>query len=176
MEVYEKHFEDKSTIATYWHNKSCDLMSSARVLWNAMEDDTGNAKITCYSTYKMLFGMSLETLFKAHCVAQKIDNPRINKSHQLTEIASIAGFKLDKSENKILDILSEYIIWDGRYPVPKVSSQVKRHSDNITATEYDKEKMGTIEILKPNGALDFSNVHKIWRRISDDYMQKYNQT
>lgn len=175
MEVYDKHFDDKSTIPTYWHNKSSDLMSSARVLWKAMDDDS-STKVTCYSTYIMLFGMSLEALFKAHCVAQNIDNPRINKSHQLTEVASIAGIKLDKSENKILDILSEYIIWDGRYPVPKLSSQVKRHANNIKATAYDKEKIGSLEILRPNDALGFNSIHRIWRRVSDDYMQKYNQT
>ncbi len=150
-------------------------MSSAQVLWKAM-DDNSNAKITCYSTYKMLFGMSLEALFKAHCIAQKIDDPRIHKSHQLTEIASIAGINLDKSENKILDILSEYIIWDGRYPVPKNSAQVKNHTNNIRATAYDKKKVGGLELLKPNGALDFSSIHQIWRRISGDYMQRYNQT
>ena len=175
MNIYEEQFEIKNSNPTYWHNKASDLFSSARVLWKAM-DEKSNLQVSCLSTYKMLIGMSFEVLIKAHCIAQKIDNERINKSHNLTELANIAGLNLAKKENKILNILSEYIVWDGRYPTPIKVSQMKTHNDNIRSTSYDKEKIGTLDILTPNGALDFINIQPIWRRLSGKYMDKYNQT
>ena len=175
MDVYKKEYENRKNTSTYWHNKSADLMSSARVLWKAMEADK-QAQITCYATYKMLFGMSLELLLKAHCVAQQIENPRIENTHNLTEISNIAGIKLKKSENKVLDVLSEYIVWDGRYPTPKNPAKLKRHWENVRDVAYDKEPFGNLELLKPNGAFSFENLFRIWRGLSDDYFQKYNET
>lgn len=171
MDIHEIQFKDRTRIPTYWHNKSADLMSSARVLWKAMEGGS-HAKITCYATYKMLFGMSIELLLKAHCVAQKIDNPRIQKTHNL---AGIAGIKLQKSDIKILDVLSEYVIWDGRYPAPKDANKLKRHWDNVRDTAYNREPLGNLKVLKPNKAFDFDNLHRIWRRLSDDYFEKYSR-
>lgn len=175
MDGYKTQYENRTTISTYWHNKSADLMVSARVLWEAMEANK-QAGLRCNSTYKMLFGMSLELLLKAHCVGQKIENPRIEKTHNLNEIAGIAGLKLEKSDNKILEVLSEYIIWDGRYPAPKEPSKLKRHWENIQDTAFDREPLGTLEVLKPNNTFCFDNLHRIWRRLSDEYMRKYNET
>lgn len=120
-------------------------------------------------------GMSLEALIKAHCIAQGIENNKLG-THVLTDLANTAGLNLNKEENKILQILTEYIIWDGRYPIPKKATHLKNHSENVRATAFDKEKLGTIDIHKPNGALDFDNLHKIWRKLSGSYMDKYNQT
>ncbi len=173
MDIHERQFEMKSSISTYWHNKSADLHSSATVLWEAMKDED-SLQISCYSTYKMLMGMSLEALIKAHCIAQNIDDDKVKKSHRLTELSSLAGINFSKEDNKILDVLTEYVIWDGKYPAPKKSSQLKNHYQNVQATEYDIEKLGTLDIYHSNGALDFSNLHRIWRKLSDQYMDRYN--
>ncbi len=149
-------------------------MASARILWKAMAVDS-QAQLTCQSTYKMLSGMSLEVLLKAHCIGQKIDNPRVEKTHNLVELAGIAGIKFDKSDNKILDVLSEYIVWDGRYPTPKNSVKMKQHWDNFQDTAFDREPFGGLEVLKPNNAICFDNLHRIWKRLSDEYLLKYNE-
>ncbi len=175
MDGHEIQYENRTTISTYWHNKSVDLMASARVLWRAMEVDR-QARLTCNATYKMLVGMSLELLLKAHCVGQKIENPRIEKTHNLTELAGIAGIKFEKSDNKILEVLSEYIVWDGRYPAPKDPAKMKRHWDNIQNTAFDREPLGSLEVLKPNNTFCLDNLHRIWRRLSDEYLRKYNET
>ena len=175
MNIYEEQFEVKNSTPTYWNNKAGDLFSSARVLWKAMDKDS-HLQISCLSTYKMLIGMSFEALIKAHCIAQKIDDERIKKSHNLTELANIAGLNLTKKENKMLDVLFGYIVWDGRYPTPQKAPQMKVHSDNIKSTSYSKEKIGILDILTPNGALDFINIQPVWRKLSDKYMDKYNQT
>lgn len=173
MSIIEKQYEMRVTIPTYWINKSIDLHSSARVLWMAMEDNS-KLEVSCFSTYKMLMGMSFEVLIKAHCIAQKIESEEVQKSHRLTNLASIAGLKLTKEENKILDVLTEYVIWDGKYPAPKNSSQLKRHRDNVIATAYDREKLGTLDAYKSNDVLDFDKLHKIWRKLSDEYMERHN--
>jgi hypothetical protein len=174
MEIFEEQYEMRATVPAYWHNKSADLHSSARVLWKAMEADS-QLQITCCSTYKMLMGMSFEVLIKAHCIAQKIKNDKIHKTHQLTKLAEIAGLKLTKEDKKILDILTEYVIWDGKYPTPKKSIHLKMHNDNIHETTYDKKSLGTLNVYKSNDSLDFSSLNQIWRKLSGEYMEKYNQ-
>ncbi|MDK9738148.1 hypothetical protein KI655_12660 [Vibrio sp. D404a] len=166
-------YERKSTLSRYWHNKACDLWASAKILWDAMEDDS-QARITSHSTYLMLMGMSFEVLFKAHCVAQGIEDERLKNTHELAEIARIAGFKLSKEDNKVMSVLSAYIVWDGRYPIPKKSSQFQQHTKNIESTAYDKEKFGGFDMLTPNDILKFDNLHVLWRRYSDRYMSEYH--
>ncbi|TLE07377.1 hypothetical protein D2923_18765 [Vibrio cholerae] len=94
--------------------------------------------------------------------------------HDLAEIAKIAGFSLSKEDNKILTDLSAFVVWDGRYPIPKKSSQFDQHGKNIESTAYDREKLGSLDILKPNDTFEFDNLHILWRRYSDRYMAKYN--
>ncbi len=173
MSMLPSAYERKSTISRYWHNKACDLWASAKILWDAMENNS-QARITSHSTYLMLMGMSFEVLFKAHCVAQGIENDRLKNSHDLAEIAKIAGFSLSKEDNKILMVLSAFVVWDGRYPIPKKSSQFDQHGKNIESTAYDREKLGSLDILKPNDTFEFDNLHILWRRYSDRYMSKYN--
>ncbi len=173
MSTLPNVFEMKSTISRYWHNKACDLWSSAKILWDAMENDS-QARITSHSTYLMLMGMSFEVLFKAHCVAQGIEDERLKNTHELAEIARIAGFKLSKEDNKVLGVLSAFIVWDGRYPIPKKPAQLDQHSKNIESVAYDKEKLGSLDILKQNDTFTFDNLHKLWRRYSDRYMSEYN--
>jgi hypothetical protein len=120
--------------------------------------------------------MSLEALLKAHCVAQKLDNPRIKNSHNLTEIANIAGIRLNKKDNKILDVLSEFVVWDGRYPTPKSATKLKRHWDNLNSTALDKTSLGGLEIMRQNDSFKFENLFRIWRLLSDEYFEKHQNS
>ena len=56
----------------------------------------------------MLMGMSLELIFKAHCVGAGI---RLGATHDLVLLAKTANMITTRNENAILKVLSEYIIW-----------------------------------------------------------------
>lgn len=152
MDVYEKQFELRQETPAYWHNKSHDLLVSARTLWKAMQADK-QLQINCWATYKMLMGMSFELLLKAHYVGADIE---FKATHDLVALARAANLPTSKDENNILKILSEYVIWDGRYPIPKRPEQLKGHWNNQAELLDDK--------------LDLENLMPLWQRLSDLFM------
>jgi hypothetical protein len=114
-------------------------------------------EINCWGTYKMLMGMSFELLFKAHCIGSGID---FNSTHDLVSLAKTASLSTSKDENKILKVLSEYVIWDGRYPTPKKPEHLEGHWKNQASLVDDK--------------LDLEALMPLWRRFSDSFVAQYN--
>lgn len=170
MDTYQKQFELRQETPAYWHNKSHDLFVSARTLWMAMQNDK-NLEVNCWSTYKMLMGMSLELLFKAHCVGAGIS---FGATHDLVSLAKTANFTTSKDENGIFNVLSEYIIWDGRYPTPKKFQHLESHWKNQNKVLNDNKKLGNLTVQVSNNKLDFENLLPVWRKYSDLFMDRYN--
>jgi hypothetical protein len=170
MDIHQKQFELRQETPAYWHNKSHDLLVSARTLWTAMQDNKA-LEVNCWSTYKMLIGMSFELLFKANCVGAGIS---FGATHDLVSLAKSANFSTSKDENSIFNILSEYIIWDGRYPIPKKPQHLKSHWQNQNKVLHNKEKLGSLTVQVSNNKLDFDNLLSIWRKYSDLFMERYN--
>jgi hypothetical protein len=170
MDAYQKQFELRQETPAYWHNKSHDLFISARTLWVAMQDNK-SLEVNCWPTYKMLMGLSFELLFKAHCVGAGINFADI---HDLVKLARTANFTITKDENRILKVLSEYIIWDGKYPVPKQPQHLENHWKNQSQVLSDKKRFGGLTVQVSNDKLDFENLLPFWRKYSDQFMDKYN--
>ncbi|OBT27552.1 hypothetical protein A9266_02475 [Vibrio tasmaniensis] len=175
MPNFWNNFDKQSLIPTYWFNKSNDLWRSARILWEAINNKESGAAF-CGAQYLMLMGMSIEALIKAHCVAQKLEDKDIAHSHDLTKLAKIAGLKMQKDENNILTILTGYVTWEGRYPTPKREAQFNHHNKTYNQVAINQSKIGELIVEYHNDQLDFDNIHKIWSRLSDDYLTKYNET
>lgn len=149
-------YNARQNTPAYWHNKSHDLLVSARTLWVAMQNNS-NLEVNCWATYKMLMGMSFELLFKAHCVGAGIV---FDPVHDLMALARTANFTASKEEKSIFEVLSAYILWDGRYPTPKKPEYLKMHWDNQNKMSDDN--------------LDFERLLPMWRRFSDAFVEKYN--
>jgi len=170
MDSYQKEFEVRSNESAYWHNKSLDLFVSAKTLWKAMEDSK-HLEISCLSTYKMLMGVSFELLFKSHCIGLGV---AVETNHNLPALAKRAEVATTKDENKILTILSDYIVWEGRYPVPKKVGQLKHHWENEAQVTRNSKKVGQLTLSTLNEELDLGSLSKIWRKHSDMYIAKYS--
>jgi len=170
MNSYEKQFELRQTTSAYWHSKSHDLLASARILWVAMQENH-NLEVNCWATYKMLIGMSFELIFKAHCVGSQKD---FAKDHKLVDLASTAGLSITDEEKLIFNILTEYIVWDGRYPTPKKPQHLEDHWKNQNKFLKKEFLLGSLKGRKSNEKLDFENLQTIWRKFSDAYLAAYN--
>lgn len=156
MDLYQEQYDTRSSTPAYWHNKSHDLFVSGYTLWKGMQVNS-DLEINCLATYKMLMGMSFELLFKAHCIGAGIS---FGTNHDLVALARTATFTTSREENRILKVLSEYVIWDGRYPTPKQPEHLKGHWQNQNKVSDEK--------------LDFENIHSFWRKFSDSFIGKYN--
>jgi hypothetical protein len=168
-EIIRAQFDEMSVNPRYWHNKSADLFTSAHVLWKAMESDT-NLGVSCYATYKMLMGMPFEALLKGLCIESKKSVISELETHDLVELAKTLGLRLTKEENKFLTVLTDHILWAGKYPTPKNAKQLQQHINMVHVTENRKIKLGSLDATVSNGALDFDNLKPLWRKLSDEWL------
>ena len=156
-------FEKKKKLSIYWYNKASDLNISAKILWEGM--DKSNSFIN--PVYKMICGMSLELLFKAIIIQkEKVLN---DKTHNLITLSKEAEVQFSDKEKGLLEILSEAIIWYGRYPVPKKEEHFNKLNKLYDRHMFDKEKMGNMTISKPNGSLNWDSYCNLWIEANTIY-------
>jgi len=77
------------------------------------------AKSDAYSPpipYYYNAGLSLELFLKAIAVAQAKE---FETSHRLGDLCKLVGIQLSKDQETTMELLSEIIVWSGRYPIPK---------------------------------------------------------
>ncbi|WP_288389578.1 hypothetical protein [uncultured Alteromonas sp.] len=163
-------FNEMSENPEYWHNKAAELFTSAGVIWKAMnsgKDFYGK----CDATYKMLMGMSFEALLKGLCIESRKVTTADLISHDLVKISKIIELPLNKGENKILMLLSDYIKWAGKYPIPKNSGQLQQYRTMVASTEFDKVNISGSNASISNNALDYEELTPLWRRLSDKLLK-----
>ena len=172
----EEDFDHLSKEPQYWLNKATALRSAAGSIWYCLEiakpadiaDAIGGETQIDFSSgswqvYRMLCGMSLELLYKAIIVAQ---NDPVPASHNLLFLAEKAGCHVTRKNAGILELLTECIIWEGRYPVPKDHPKIEKfvflHYENL----FYKERTDNSVVLKPiePNPLDWINYSELWKK------------
>lgn len=177
-------FTRKKEIANYWFNKSSDLMGSAGALWTSRNKERSDSIVhelglgEGYSmdaavspVYRMLCGMSLELIYKAIIVAK---GNEIKPIHKLIDLASLAGVVVSDKDRGLLQILTEAVIWDGRYPVPKEKQSMDRLHSLIEDCLYDKKPFGPTYIMSPNNALNWDSFYQLWSNGCEVYWEHYS--
>lgn len=160
----------------WWYDKASDLHASAGVLWFSMDDKNRDTirdqigfshgfdlRVACSSVCYMLWGLSFELLFKSLLVVNKIKVPPPN-THNLCDLAEKGIFQLSKEEKEVLNILSLYIVWQGKYPIP------------LKEKDFNGAKaLGGLTLRKYNKALSWNNLNNIWNRGSSQFFDGYNK-
>lgn len=179
--AYDLQFEQMSKNSGYWHSKSCQLMESAKVLWDVwLRGDI----LDSGDTYRMLMGMSFELLFKSFLVAKGID---IKATHNLNELAELADFELEEKESNIFKNLTGYIYWQGKYPVPKPIETKKIQVSGGDGIKLQREPFISIysqgqnifqdqpvkvSLLAPDD-LDYDNLLLLWQKFNNIYAPEH---
>ena len=167
------NFTQHKNLSAYWFNKASDLHGSAAALYQAMEkssdfpnvdyglSDEYSMSIACPRVYSMLCGMALEALLKAIIIEKRME---LRHSHNLNQLARDAGVTYPANDQKLLQILSEAIIWDGRYPVPKDEKNWDSLNELTRECLYDKKPIGDGElfIYSPNENLNWRGYLELW--------------
>ncbi|HOE71189.1 MAG TPA: hypothetical protein PLR56_01515 [Brevefilum sp.] len=76
--------------------------------------------------YYLLIGFAFENLIKAHIIKNKVylkkskalKFPNILKDHDLVNLCKKAKLEISQKESTLLNNISEFVIWEGRYPIP----------------------------------------------------------
>lgn len=173
-------YEQQKKESIYWFHKASDLRGGAAVLWASMKSESREVAtelglgsgfrmdVALPLVYRMLCGMSLELLIKAIIVARGKEPETIHVLGKLATDAGIEGYTPEQRD--LLQILTEAIFWDGRYPTPKKKAAWEKLSVLEKARLCDKEPIGDtgLEILTRNNALDWDSYSDLWRIAFSD--------
>lgn len=176
-------FERRETIQNYWLNEAERLRDAAGTVWAAVEDESVATAVKASLGYPvgtgflkpvawMLAGLSLELLFKAVIISAGGKPPTGKGAHTLQNLRKAAAVALDESTDEgLLEILTHYVRWAGRYPTPKGRGE----RDQLMAL---KEKHLTkrtsargMVIVSSNGALSWEAFIRIWSAARDKYVE-----
>ena len=146
MELSNKFFEDQ------FNRKANSFMSftlfakslylSGKTLYKKFSDDLTFLEngvdpkelpyLDVFFIYLMLYGLAIENLLKSLIIkngTSLYQNGVINKryrTHNLNSLFDSCGLKKSNDEKEILDILSEFVLWAGKYSVPSKIQDMKK--------------------------------------------------
>ncbi len=141
--MWDEMFELTASTSASWFLSARRLKRSADILWDIYETDANkmfeeeanileleNLEIGGVSMF--ISGLSIENLLKALLIK---DNPNVVASgklkqwpasgHDLIELAKEARISLDCAETALLKSLTTFVLWAGRYPVPKTVTRFR---------------------------------------------------
>jgi hypothetical protein len=125
----DRIFADTVCNAVAWFNRSRALLGAARASKERADIVIDHwERHELYTVCYMLYGLSLENLFKAIWIYNKYGSPhdpdwlpeakfpKEIKTHDLCKLAEMIDSSLVETNKLTLDLLSEAAIWSGRYP------------------------------------------------------------
>jgi hypothetical protein len=120
FEIY--HTASTRSIEQFVVEVKAGLSEGGRVLEGQELEDFRDSELV--TIYLMLMGYAIENLLKGKLLQQ---NPHFFKpkdkmdgfnGHDLVLLANRIGFKLTKEDRASLKELTNYILWQGKYPIP----------------------------------------------------------
>lgn len=94
-------------------------------------------------------GLSLELLLKAIAIAQVKE---FETNHRLCDLCKLVDMRLNKDQEATMELLSEIIVWSGRYPTPKKEGQWHNYHDVILEKHIIREQEGNVRSVIANRA------------------------
>lgn len=163
--LYQQTYSRLEKNSDYWHSEAAHLLTSAEVLYNNLDKEP-----FCWNSYKLLIGLSFELLLKSIAIQK---NMELSHTHKLDELAKSINIPLSNDDLGILKVLTEYVIWAGKYPIPQNAHELPKLSD--LENKYLNEtisKIGNIEIGTYNNKLDFPYISELWQKINNVYLNE----
>jgi HEPN domain-containing protein len=113
-------------------------------------------------------GVALELALKAIAIAKSM---QFETNHRLNDLCKLVGLKINKDQECTLELLSEFIVWSGRYPVPKKEGQWNNYHDVVIEKHIIREKEGNISRTLANRDRfpTLQNFGSIWRMCEAEY-------
>ena len=140
--------------ADLWYKKAVSFHEASIVLYR-------HQKRLGLRMFQFNAALSLELIFKAILAAKRKTRPSI---HFLRELCTKAEIELDENQKHTLDLLTESILWLGRYPTPKSEAQWDHFHDNIFEKHKIRLQSGNKHITLANRKRfpSMENYTKIW--------------
>lgn len=154
-------FDEQGDNPENWFSRARSFYEAAILL-----NDSSESSLSISYYYNA--GLSIELLLKAIILAK---SKSFETNHNLIQLSKDSGVNLTKDQECTLELLSEIIIWSGRYPIPKKEGQWDNYHDVIFEKHIVREKDGnTSRTLAHRGRFpSIENYKKIWDTCEIEY-------
>ena len=148
-------------------------INRARAFKDAAELIAKNEEYSPPFPYYYNAGISLELYLKAIAITQ---GKTFEANHRLNDLCKLVGMKLNKDQYCTLELLSELIIWGGRYPVPKKEGQWDNYHDVIQEKHKKREQEGNVGRVLANQDRfpSLKNCSILWALCEQEYASSIN--
>jgi hypothetical protein len=167
------------TNPSFWYQKSVSLYASAAIIWEARHGKRDQEFISslglkgefcvdigCEHPYLMTMGLSYEVILKAICITENKDFP---KNHDLQSLANLVDIKFTNTEKDQFLLLSEFITWEGRYPVPKKHQKLTQHWNATRKRLWKTENILAWEVTSRTDIFEHDSLKTLWLKLQDKY-------
>lgn len=163
-------FTTKATRAEFWFTQTAQMFAASEALFVAMTDRESKAEASAgyHKGSMFLLGIALENAFKGVVAAQgqmKVTSGLIKthksfpgcKNHNLVHLAKLIEFSLSETELELLERLSIYTVWAGKYGTPLSETDYLDAQGRQVQSANDFEIAKKL-ILKLRAMTDFDEV------------------
>lgn len=132
-------FEENARRPIYWFLNAQNLKKDSELVLDASEQAYNKCMdrsiplegidlfaLTVFPVSVLLAGLAIENLLKGVIISQEPDSVKsgkldswISSTHNLTQLCGRAKVNVDQSEQDLILVLTESVVWSGKYPVPK---------------------------------------------------------
>ena len=114
-------------------------------------------------------GLSLELILKAIALAK---GKEFETNHRLNDLCDLIDIKITDDQKCTLELLSEVILWSGKYPVPKKEGQWNNYHDVIQEKHIICEREGNRGKVISNKVRfpTLTNYSALWRICENEYV------
>jgi HEPN domain-containing protein len=156
LKVYLDDLQHRMTHGLlYYFDKADTLRKSAEILMTHGETR---------EVFTMLSGMAIELLLKGIQVGLDL---RPSKSHNLSILVDDVGISVDDDQRILLEVLTEHIIWVGRYTTP----MNKLDWDHVAEIRAKQRHGGSKWLDNPSRTLDIGTFRRLWGEIAGCFCQ-----
>jgi len=165
-EIVGLTFSELSSNPKGWYDRACSFKAAAQLL---AKNEGGTLAIP----YNLSTGLSLELLLKAIAL---VKGKSFNTSHCLNDLCRNADVTITDDQKCTLELLSEVIVWSGRYPAPKRQEQWDNYHDSVFEKHVIREKVGnTGKVIAHKGRFPtLENYLKIWQLFENEFRNVFN--
>lgn len=183
MNKSEPAFKFHNENSSFWYQKSVGLYASASLIAEARQNCEDkefleslelkgdySVSIGCEYPYLMLMGLSFEVILKAICIETSSEFSQVK--HDLQAVAKSADVQLSNIEATQLRLLSDFVLWEGRYPVAKKPPQTMQHWNSTRKELWKTEKILGFEITERSDIFEHESLKSLWLKLQAHYWQK----
>lgn len=140
-----------------WYSCANSFHTATNILRENINTIDGGMRVVLLNA-----ALSIELLLKAIIVATGNEAPEI---HSLRKLAKEAGVPFSAAQQSTLELLSEILIWRGRYPVPTKEETWNDFFDRILEKHIIRQTKGKVysTLKRPETFPTNENIEKIWK-------------